>query len=438
MMDFVLLGIHFRSAPLAVRERLSVPAAELPERLRAMQPRLPDAELMLLPTCNRCELYAAAPRLLDPDALRQAFLDPLGASEPDILPYLYLHRGREAVTHLLVVASSLDSLVIGETEILGQVKQAYQAACEAGSARTFLHAVCQHAFRAAKRVYTETDLARGRVSVGSIAVDLAGKVFADLEEKVVLAIGVGEIGRQAVRCLASRGVRELLVANRSPERAAAVAAECGGRAIPFESLAETLPLADVVVSSTTAPDCILHADTVRQAMARRRNRPMLFVDLAVPRDVEEAVGRIENVYLYTMDDLAGMAEVNAFRRREAIEDAHRIVAAEAAALTADLEAGAPHIGELMKALDDTAARILETELDRAFAKETVAPFGEPCEHCREQIRIMLHRALAKMTAGPKTALREAARSEEWDTFARVASRLYHTMADTNDRDADPE
>jgi glutamyl-tRNA reductase len=425
-MALVALGITFRNAPLALRERWSFSATQARAALDRLRQTLPGLELMLLSTCNRTELYAAATDagLLESEALASALVSAEADPEGEFRGHLYVQRDREAMAHLMAVATGLDSLVVGETEILGQVKQAYQLALDAGTAGRHLNTLAQQVFRVAKRVRNETELARGHVSVGSVAVQLSGKVFDDLGKKTVLIIGAGKIGELAMRALVAKGVKGTYVLNRSQERARAIAEEYHGIALPLERLPDFLPQADIVISSTSAPGCILDVAAVRTAMATRHGRPMLLVDLAVPRDIAAEVGGIDNVYLYNLDDLEDIANQNLAKRQGALEGARRIVQEEVAAVADAMQADALGIGAVMRRLDDTAAEIREAELARVFAKDKVAPLGPACDACRDEICIMLQRALAKMVAGPKKALAEAARSGDFEEFVRVAARLY--------------
>ena len=251
-MNLAAIGINFRTAPVELRERLAFPVAGVPRELSRLRDELPETELMLLSTCNRTELYAAA-REIDVDALIAALLGDDDGDMAGLGKLFYVMRGQDAAEHLMSVAVSLDSLVVGETEILGQVKQAYRLAADEGTAGRVLNTVLQQVFRVAKRVRTETEISRGRVSVGSIAVDLAQKVFDDIATKTVMVIGAGEMGEQTVGSLVDRGVTEILVANRSQERGQAVADRYDGRAVRLDRLADFLPRADMVISSTSAP-----------------------------------------------------------------------------------------------------------------------------------------------------------------------------------------
>jgi len=422
-MNLVAIGINFRTAPLELRERLAFPASEVPRTLLRLRDELPETELMLLSTCNRTELYAAAPET-DHDTLIQALLGDGDGKGAGLDELFYVKHGQDAVEHLMEVAISLDSLVVGETEILGQVKQAYRLAVDTGTTSRALNTLLQQVFRVAKRVRTETEISRGRVSVGSIAIDLAEKVFDDIATKTVMVVGAGEIGEQTVKSLVERGVTEVLVVNRSRERAQAIAEAYDGRAVRLERLGDFLPRADMVVCSTSAPGCVVSADAVREAVRARHSRPMLLVDLAVPRDVEEEVGKIENVYLYDIDDLQGISNVNLMKRKEAVTEAKKIVAEEASVVTASFRTQTVGVGAFMMKLDQKMARIKEDEITRAFAKDKVAPLEDTCDECRDEICTMLHRALSKMAAGPKKALHQAAKNDNWEEFAKVAATLF--------------
>ena len=267
----------------------------------------------------------------------------------------------------------------------------------------------------------QTDIARGRVSVGSVAVELAEKVFNDLSSKTAMIVGAGEVSEQTLKSLVDRGVREALVLNRSVERGRALADRYGGTAIPFDRLEEYLARADIVISSTGAPHCIIHADAVRRAVLNRHQRPVFLIDLAVPRDVEPAVGDLENVYLYDIDDLQKAADENLALRHAAVDKARQIVDEEVK--DAAILFRAESLGAVMRKIDEKAQRIADSEFRRAFAKPGVAAIPGTCDHCREEVRNMLRRAMSKMTAESKKALNEAAKDERWDEYAKIVERL---------------
>jgi glutamyl-tRNA reductase len=303
--DLLVVGISHRTAPLDVRERLAFTEEAVPPALRELGTLPTIGEAMLLSTCNRVEIYAAT-RGAPPAAVADLrhFLATVRQVEDAVLaPHLYDRVGPAAVKHVFRVASSLDSLVVGEPQILGQLKDAYGIATQAGSVGPLLGRCLERAFGVAKRVRSETAIARGAANVSSVAVELAGRVFGELEGKAVLVIGAGKMSALAARHLAAEGAAPILVTNRSPARAQALAAEIGGQPRPWESLADLLTAADVVISSTAASEPVVSRALLKQVMKARRHRPIFIVDIAVPRDVEPDAAKLEGVYLFDIDDL---------------------------------------------------------------------------------------------------------------------------------------
>jgi len=436
-MNLAVLGINFRTAPLEIREQASFSVSEIPGALRKIAATFPGAELVLLSTCNRTELYmaglnaAAHKRELARSLLKNADAQLAAQSEA----HFYVKTDHEAAGHLLAVAASLNSMVVGETEILGQVKQAFALAREAGTQGRWLPTLFHHAFRCAKRVHTETDISRGRVSVSSVAVEFAERVFENLGNKTVMIIGAGEMAELALKSLAAHDARDVFVLNRSADRGRALAERHGGRAIPFELLDDYLPQADIVISSTSAPHIIIHAAVVRRAMEIRRGRPVLLIDIAMPRDIEPAAGEIKDVYLYHIDDLQRVAAENMARRREAVEKARRIVR-EVSAELADLFK-VRGVGAMMLQLDEHGRRVCESILQRYLVKKKLSSLPDPC---KEEIRELAQKIVNKMLAAPKETLRQAARNGEWETYADIAPRLLgldRAESDGAERDGNP-
>jgi len=430
-MNFAMLGINFRTAPIELRERVSLRPDDIPAALQRLGARFPGAELVLVSTCNRTELYVAG---IDGAFTKEGLIEALmaglevsGSGKP--ASHFYLKNGFEAAEHLIAVASSLDSMVVGETEILGQIKEAYMIAGREQVVGRILHAVFQAAFRYAKRVHSETDISRGRVSVSSIAVEFAEKVFEDLSEKTIMIVGAGETAELALKSLIEKGVTEVLVLNRSFHRGKALAGEYGGRALQFDLLADYMPGTDIVISSTSAPHCVIRADTVRNAAKARRGRPILLIDIAVPRDIEAGAGRLENVYLYHIDDLQRVADENLARRQEAIDAAWKIVREGTAELAAAFEGA--DLGTLMKQFDLQARQIKDMELARSFAKEKIASLPE---ECRDEMGIVVQKTLNRLLAEPRAALRRAARNGQWQEYAKVVRDLFGFDKEHNDRD----
>jgi len=329
-MKLFVAGLSHKTAPVEVREKVAL----LPAGLRCHGCRLKLggnlSEVVLLSTCNRVEIYGVAPRV---NGNVHRLFDWLSSGEADFAPYLYVKEGEEAVRHLLAVASGLDSMVIGETEITGQVKQAYQAAQAAKLTGPVTNRLFQAALQTAKEIRTRTGIGRGATSVGSVAVELAGRIFdGNLASKTVLVLGAGKMGEACMRHLAKRGPRAILVANRSYERAEALAEEFGGRAVRFEDCLQAIGEADIVVSSTGAPQTILHRAEIACVLARRRNRPLFLIDIAVPRDIDADVGQLDNVFLYHVDHLEAMVRENVRQRERELARCQALIAERAGAL----------------------------------------------------------------------------------------------------------
>ncbi len=334
-MRLFVAGLSYKTAPVAVRERLALPASRL--RCHGCRLRLAGglSELVLVSTCNRVEVYAVSQRWLDTP--RRLF-EELSGTDFDFSPYVYLKRGTEAVEHLFSVASGLDSMVIGETEITGQVKQAYQAAQEARLTGRITNRLFQTALQTAKEIRTQTAIGRGSTSVGSVAVDLAERIFdQDLEQRTVMIVGAGKMGEACVRHLAKKGARSIIVANRSFAKAANLAAEFGGRAIEFTKLDEGLTEADIVVSSTGCPETIMHRPQITRVMSARRNRPLFLIDIAVPRDIDADVQQLPNVYLYNVDHLEEIVRDNVRLREQELTHCGEIISGRATSLMARFE-----------------------------------------------------------------------------------------------------
>lgn len=420
-MDIVVAGINFKTAPVELREKVAFASSSVPTALRYIGERLAGAEFALLSTCNRTELLAAGLGLAEKKrALPGIVLECAGVPVNEhSTSHFYIKENIEAAQHLMAVASSLDSMVVGEAEILGQVKEAYTLAMEAGTSGRMLHPLFQRAIGAAKRVRTETDICRGRVSVSSIAVEFAEKVFDDLSVKSVVVVGAGETAELTLRSLVASGVKRILVVNRSLDKAMALAAKFGGAAQPFETLAEHLAETDIVVSSTGAPHCVIDCDMVKKNLASRHGRPILLLDIAVPRDIDPAVGELENVYLYDIDDLQKVAEQNLARRQMAIQDAWKIIHEEALDLTLNLDGLGPR--HLLKRLDEHAREITDEELEKAFADDAL---GSLSHGRRQKIRELVHRVTDRMLANPRDAVGEATKRRDWRRYIKIVYDLY--------------
>ena len=341
-MSIVVVGLSHRSAPVALRERFAFADARVPEALRQLREAGITTEGVVLSTCNRVEIYAVT-ALAAENAFTEIrkFLIAHHAYDGALGDELYALAEPQSLHHLFKVAAGLDSMVLGETEIFGQLKKAYDLAFTHQHTGARLNKAFQRAFNVAKHIRTETNIQRGSVSVMSAAVELAEKIFTSLPEHEILVIGAGETSEKTARALQSRGVRKITVTNRSPERAAALAADLGGRTVPFERWPEEFEKIDIAISSTAAPQPILDRSRLEPLMKRRKHRPLLLIDIAVPRDIDPAVSALENVYLYNVDDLQGIADEYLKLRREEAARCEEIIAGKVAALLAGNRFSAP-------------------------------------------------------------------------------------------------
>ena len=316
----ILVGLSHRTSPLPVRESLAFAKERLAEALTRMRQEAGVAEAMILSTCNRVELYARDDEAADGGSRLEEFLCAFhGRPRPEIAPYLYRLSGAEAVRHAFRVAASLESMVIGEPQILGQVKEAYQTAEGAGTLGSALNALRNRSLAAAKRARTETGIGQNAVSVSYVAVELARKIFGELRDKSVLLVGAGKMSELAARHLVRSGARATVLGGRTFEKAEDLAAALGGRAMPLESLRSELAAADIVISGTGAPGIVIRREDVEHACAARGGRyqrPLFLIDIAVPRDIDPAARKIGGIFLYDLDDLRAVAEANLRERQK--------------------------------------------------------------------------------------------------------------------------
>jgi len=358
-MSLVVVGINHRTAPVEVRERVVFEPARIPEALQQLR-NLPDVhETVIVSTCNRTELYCVTENL-GPAELGNWLQQYHGIGAP-LHHSLYHHDEDKAVTHAFSVASGLDSMVLGEPQILGQLKDAYRLAQEAGTTGPVLHRLFQSAFSVAKRVRTETKIGANAVSVASAAVAMARTVFASFENRTALLVGAGETVALAARHLHADGLRRMIIANRSVDRARELAAEFHGFAIGLDEISSHLKEADIVIASTAAPHSIITRHMTEQALRARKRRPIFMVDIAVPRDIDADVAELEDVYLFTVDDLQSVVNENLEGRRQAAREAGALIDAEVERFAHLLRTrdAAPLIRRLRDDADRTRQRTLE-------------------------------------------------------------------------------
>jgi glutamyl-tRNA reductase len=413
-MNLVLLGINHNTAPIEVRERLAIPAGRLADATRTLLHQPGIREGLILSTCNRVEIVtlqdeASATENNKADLLR--FLHEYFSVPPQIIqPHLYEFREREAVRHLFRVASSLDSMVVGEPQILGQVKESYTIAREVGAVSSQLDTLLQRAFTVAKKVRSETQIGSSSVSIASVAVDLARNIFGSLQGKTVLLVGAGKMSELAARHLIQQGAANILVANRTQSRAEKIAAQFSGpavhtEAIPFDDLYAQAPRADIIITSTGAPQKIFGRSHGQHFLHRRRNRPMFFIDIAVPRDVDPGMNDVEGCFVYDIDDLQQVAAANLADRSREAAAAETIVSNEVEKYQQRLQSrdAVPAI----LALQQNAEAIREAELARS-AKRLAALTPEQ----REAVEALTRSLTAKLLHPQLTALRESARKKD--------------------------
>jgi glutamyl-tRNA reductase len=344
-MALIVIGLSHHTSPVHVRERFAFAEPRIPATLELIRSTRVAEEAVILSTCNRVEIYAATsngPQDALP-ALREFLLHCHDYRDP-LTDELYTLAEPSSVEHLFKVACGLDSMVLGETEILGQLKKAYDLALQHKSTGAVLNKAFQKAFNVAKQIRTETNIQRGAISVSSVAVELAEKIFSSLDDRQVMVIGAGDTSEKAARALLSRGAHSIIVSNRSHERAVALATELGGRAVHFEDWSREFEKIDIVISSTAAPHYVLDRARLEPLMRLRKNRPLLLIDIAVPRDIEPEVNFLDNVYLYNIDDLQTIAADYLNQRKEEIARCEAIIREKANALIGGRRPGLPSLG----------------------------------------------------------------------------------------------
>ena len=407
MSELFVVGISWRTAPVAIREKLAFRDEELAGTLKSLTASLPVAEALLVSTCNRVEIYGVSKPGQDPAGEVRAFMARDRGLDPSAIGgVIYDHRGSAAIRHVFSVASALDSLVLGEAQILGQLKAAYGVAGGAGTSGPVLGRCLERAFGVAKRVRTETAIARGAANVSTVAVDLAGRVF-DLAGKSVLVIGAGKMSTLAARHLRAQGAQHIVVTNRSPEKAEKLAAEIDGIAKPWAELESLLVEADVAISSTGAREPILTKPLFKQVAKARRWRPMVVIDIAVPRDADPAIGKLDGIYLYDIDDLERVVAANLAERAKAAEQAMKIVEHEAGQFEHWVRSQG--VVPTIRALREKFAQVADAEVHKTLdllARKEHTPAQQ-----REAIQRLVQLVVNKLLHPPTAALREASPDE---------------------------
>ncbi len=416
MARLAVIGLSHKTAPIEVRERAAFAEDRLQAAL-AQATAIPGVgEAMIVSTCNRVELYCGIDAEEAIAGVRRFLVDGRGLPS-DTHTHLYAHDGEHAVRHLFRVASSLDSMVVGESQILGQVKQAYAAALEAGTIGPVLGRTLPKAFALAKRVRSETDVARSSASIASAAVDLAAQIFGDLDGRQVLVVGAGKMGDLSARHLKAAGIAGLFVVNRTLERAQELAARLGGTAAPWDDLDRLLTRVDIVLCSTGASEPVIRVERVEKAMRSRKGRWLFVIDIAVPRDVEPAVGKLENVYLYDVDAIEQVVQSNRAGREREAEDAQAILEEELKKFHAlELSLGVVPTIKLLR------GRFLEVA--QAEAERTLSKLQQVTDRDRAAVKQLAEAIVNKLLHTPLTMLKKEAQSNPDSELASTVRALF--------------
>ena len=417
-MEVIVVGLNHRTAPIALRECLAFQEDKLPEALQQANALPTLKENMILSTCNRVEIYGVAREMEKAVFDLENFLSQYHhLSLREFEKNLYSYTGEEAVKHIFRVASSLDSMVVGEPQILGQIKDAYDIATQTKTSGLILHRLLHRAFHVAKRVRTETKISNSAVSVSSVAVELAKKIFESLERKTVLLIGAGEMCELAAQHLVSGGIEKVLVTNRTYDRAVTLAEQFKGEAIPFEEMNIGLRRADIVISATDSPQYLIRHDQVARVVKDRRQKPIFFIDIADPRDIEPKVGEIENAYLYNIDDLQKVTFENIKDREKEAVKAEAIVEDEVVQFVAwyrslDIT---PTIVSLRKKFEEIRKRELE---------KTLSLHPDLSDKEKKSLEALTSAIINKILHDPVTLLKKANEEATADLYLDAIQNLF--------------
>lgn len=422
-MNFQLIGVNHKTAPVEVREQFAISERKLPEALQQLMTVPGVSEGMILSTCNRVEILAHTVNgSID---LRQFLRRQFTLAPASYESHLYEHRETDAVRHIFRVASSLDSMVVGEPQILGQVKEAYAIARAAGAVQSYLDLLLTRAFAVAKRVRTETAVGSSSVSVASAAVELAGRIFGSLEGKQVCLVGAGKMSELAARHLMARGAGPVFVANRTQERARNLARRFGGRAIGFDELYQHCEQADIVITSTGAPVAIFRREHGERFLNRRKNRPMFFIDIAVPRDVDPEMNKLDGIFVYDIDDLQEAVTSHVAGRQKEAEHAESIIAQEVERF--QLRLRSLHVVPTIVSLQDYVETIRQAELDRVRGR-----LGQLSSEQEQALEALTHGIVNKILHTPITRLKSAAAGTDATTLIEAFRKLFNLQGNARE------
>jgi glutamyl-tRNA reductase len=420
-MEISVTGLNHKRAPVELREKLAVAESALQSALAELQQSFSATEMVILSTCNRVELYSVHDGTPpEPGAITELLAKRHGLPAAALAPALYHHQGSDAVRHLFRVTSSLDSMVLGETQIIGQVKDAYLAAQAAGATGRVFNRLFQQALAVAKRVHTTTSLGEKNISVPSVAARLAEKIFQDLAKKRLVILGAGEMGELTVGAFRNRGVTQIHVVNRSLENARTLADKYGGHAHTLEDLARVLPLGDIVIACIRSDSYALGVEQVEAALAARRHDPMFLIDIAVPRNIHPGVNDIDNVYLYNIDNLEQIVQQNVVDREREVARSMPIVEEEAQTFWKDMTPA--DVTVLLTQLRERMHALGDEELKRTLGK-----LNGLSENQKQEVQELTRRIVNKVLHPPTEMLRSAG----IDTTSRPLSEIIRKLFGLN-------
>jgi glutamyl-tRNA reductase len=417
-MKLLLNGVNHKTAPVEVREQLAFPETAIPTALQELKESKGISEVLILSTCNRMEIAVAAEDDADPQAALDSFLVEARRISPDSLgSQLYRYEGREAIHHLFRVAASLDAMVVGEPQILGQMKSAYALSKSAGTMKGMLESVMSHAFLVAKRVRSETGIGQMAVSVSYAAVELARKIFGSLSSRTVMLVGAGKMSELAARHLRRSGASHIFVTNRTASRAEAMARLFQGTTVDYNRFVSMLPEIDIVITSSGATEHILTREDMQRVIGVRKNKPMFLIDIAVPRNIEPSVNKVDNVFLYDIDDLQGVVNANLAERQKEARRAESIVSEEVDKMLARMKVHA--ITPTIIALQEQWEQIRAAETAKLLRKQG-AFTAEQIEAVEAMTRAMLN----KIAHAPISELRKQANEPEGEIVVEAVRKVF--------------
>jgi len=417
-MKLVITGLNHRTAPVEVREKIAFSEASLEGALDCLRTQHGFLEGLILSTCNRVEIAVTTDESADPQQCIEQFLSQIrGVPREWIAPYLYHHTGSDAIRHLFRVAASLDSMVVGEPQILGQLKAAYAVAKGHGAVNGFLDMVVSRAFNVAKRVRSETEIGQSAVSVSYAAVELAREIFGSLNGRKVLLVGAGKMSELSARHLRRSGVGDIFVTNRTRSRAEEMAAVFQGLVVDYDKLTAALPEVDIVIASSGAPHYILNKEQMKKVIGTRRNRPMFLIDIAVPRNIEPAVNELDNVFLYDIDDMQKVVERNIEGRRQVAEQAEDIIAEEVARMMTRLKAR--EIAPTIVTLQEQLEHLRVGEMERCRGR-----LGALTPQQEDAVEALTRGIINKIAHGPISELRKQAAAPDGPHYVAIIRKVF--------------